>query len=98
MDKYVFKITTEKCVNCESLLRFKRKFDMNIPDFNQEVFIFMPNDDKSCMLPLFLGNRLMFDHCCAIFQNVKKTFLQEICNSFSLHILELNNTARVLKL
>ena len=98
MDKYVFKITTEKCVNCESLLRFKQKFDMNIPDFNQEVFIFMPNDDKSCMLPLFLGNRLVFDHCCAIIPNVKKTFVQRICNSFPLHILDLNNTTRVLEL
>ena len=76
--------------HCESLLRLKQKVGVQIPEYNQEFFEFLPDNfqTKSCLLPLFLGDQEIYDHYCKLFPHFKETFVKQICNSISLHVLE----------
>ena len=78
--------------HCESLQKFKQKTGVNIPDLKLEYFHFIPNDflQKSCILPIFLGNQTVFDNYCAIFPHLKETLIKHMCNPLKVHILELD--------
>ena len=64
------------------LQKFKQKTGVNNPNLKLEYFNCIPNDylQKSCILPIFLGDQIVFDNYCSMFPHLKETLIKHICN------------------